>query len=84
LHEAGLADTDPAVERGVAYLLRTERDDGSWYVKSRAMKIQPYFESGFPHGTDQWSSQTGTAWAVMTLSLTRPEAPVATRAPRAD
>jgi hypothetical protein len=37
-------------------------------VKSRAMKIQPYFESGFPHGHDQWISQAGTAWAMMALS----------------
>ena len=70
LREMGLAATDPVVERGAAYLLRTQHEDGSWYVKSRAMKIQPYFESGFPHGHDQWISQTGTAWAVMALSLT--------------
>jgi hypothetical protein len=42
------------VERGAAFLLRTQDPDGSWYVKSRAMKIQPYFESGFPYGHDQW------------------------------
>ncbi len=34
------------------------------------MKIQPYFESGFPLGHDQWISQAGTAWAVMGLALT--------------
>jgi len=31
--------SDAAVRRGAAYLLRTQADDGSWYVKSRAMKM---------------------------------------------
>jgi hypothetical protein len=34
------------------------------------MKIQPYFESGFPYGHDQWISQAGTAWAAMALTVT--------------
>jgi hypothetical protein len=73
LHELGVPSRDPAFRRGVEYLLRTQRDDGSWYVKSRAMKIQPYFESGFPYGHDQWISSTATAWAAMALSLAAPE-----------
>jgi hypothetical protein len=52
----------------VVYTFRTQQADGSWYVRSRAMKIQPYFESGFPYHHDQWISQAGTAWAVMALS----------------
>jgi ankyrin repeat protein len=75
LRELGAAASDPALQRGAAFLLRTQREDGSWHVKSRAMKIQPYFESGFPYSHDQWISQTGTAWAVMALSQT-PEQPV--------
>jgi hypothetical protein len=71
LHELGVPASDAAVQRGVAYLLRTQAEDGSWYVKSRAMKIQPYFESGFPHGHDQWISQSGTAWAAMALAVTQ-------------
>jgi ankyrin repeat protein len=59
---------------GTAFLLRTQRADGSWHVKSRAIKIQPYFESGFPHGHDQWISQAGTAWAAIALSRTALEA----------
>jgi hypothetical protein len=46
------------------------------------MKIQPYFESGFPYSHDQWISQTGTAWAVMALSQT-PEQPVLDATPPA-
>lgn len=75
LRETGMAATNPAVQRGTEFLLRTQEPDGSWYVTSRAMKIQPYFESGFPHGHDQWISQMATSWAVMALSLTEPDRP---------
>jgi hypothetical protein len=61
------------LQRGAEYLLRTQREDGSWHVKSRALKVQPYFESGFPHGHDQWISQAGTAWAAMGLTVTAAE-----------
>ena len=59
-----------AMQHGAAFLLRTQHADGSWHVKSRALKVQPYFESGFPHGHDQWISQAGTAWAAMALTRT--------------
>jgi ankyrin repeat protein len=75
LHSLGAPSTDQAFQRGVEFLLYTQQDDGSWYVKSRAMKIQPYFESGFPHGHDQWISSAATAWAVMALSLSAPDRP---------
>ncbi|MGH9202569.1 MAG: ankyrin repeat domain-containing protein, partial [Vicinamibacterales bacterium] len=72
LHELGVPASDRVYQRGVEFLLRTQQADGSWYVKSRAMKIQPYFESGFPYGHDQWISQMGTSWAAMALSLASP------------
>jgi mono/diheme cytochrome c family protein len=65
--------SDPAYRRGAAFLLRTQFDDGSWYVRSRAWPFQPQFESGFPHGKDQWISAGGTAWAAMALLLTQPK-----------
>lgn len=68
LREMGLSGDAPALLRGAAFLLRTQQEDGTWYVKSRAMKIQPYFESGFPYGHDQWISQAATAWATMGLA----------------
>ena len=34
---------------------------------SRAFEFQPYFESGFPHGHDQWLSMAATAWSAMAL-----------------
>jgi hypothetical protein len=77
LHEMGISSNDPAYGRGADFLLRTQMEDGSWYVKSRAMKIQPYFQSGFPYDHDQWISSMGTGWAVMALTLTGPAAPAA-------
>ena len=70
LREAGgLRATDPAYKRGVAFLLKTQLEDGSWYVKSRAIPFQPFFESGFPHGHDQWVSMAASNWATMALAL---------------
>ena len=70
----GLSVTSAEYERGVEFLLKTQFEDGSWYVKSRSMPIQPYFESGFPYGEDQWISVAATNWATMALALTvRPQ-----------
>jgi ankyrin repeat protein len=70
LAESGVvATTDPVYKRGVQFLLSTQFEDGSWFVKSRAIALQPLFEIGFPHGRDQWISAAGTNWA--TLALTR-------------
>jgi ankyrin repeat protein len=68
LQTAGLPASDPAYRRAVQYLLNTQQEDGSWYVRSRAMAFQPYFDAGFPHGFDQWISAAGTSWATMALS----------------
>jgi hypothetical protein len=62
--------TDAVYVNGVKYLLKTQAADGSWHVKSRSIWIQPYFESGFPYGPDQWISAAGTSWATIALSLT--------------
>ncbi len=69
LKEAGaLRVSDAAYTRGVQFLLNTQLEDGSWYVKSRAIAFQPYFESDFPHGADQWISVAATNWAAMALA----------------
>ncbi len=68
LYSTGLLmPSEPAYRKGVAFLLRTQFSDGSWYVRSRAVKFQPYFQSGFPFNHDQWISSTGTAWAAIAL-----------------
>jgi hypothetical protein len=73
LFEAGQIDaSDEIYNRGAAFLLRTQRPDGSWLVRSRSFPFQPYKESGFPHGKDQWISAAGTSWAVMALSYGLP------------
>jgi len=39
-------------------------------VRSRGFGFQPYFETGFPHGRDQFISAAATSWAVMALAHT--------------
>ena len=73
LQIGGLPVTDPAYQRGVRLLLSTQQEDGSWYVKTRALGFQPFFDASFPHGHDQWMSAAGTNWAAMALALTLPE-----------
>jgi hypothetical protein len=57
--------------------------DGSWYVKTRALAFQPYFETGFPHGVHQSISAAATSWATMALILSSP-APAGRIESRAD
>jgi hypothetical protein len=61
--------SDPACRRGLEYLVKSQAKDGSWHVQTRSLPIQPYFESGFPYGHDQWISSAGTSWAAMALTL---------------
>jgi hypothetical protein len=73
LHQVGgVPTTDPVYRRGVALLVETQQEDGSWLVRSRSKPFQPYYESGFPHGKDQFISMAATAWATTALALTCP------------
>jgi ankyrin repeat protein len=65
---AGMAVSNSVYQKGVDYLLRTQAPDGSWHVETRSIWLQPYFESGFPYGRDQFISAAGSAWAVMALA----------------
>ncbi len=58
---------DPSYQRGIRFLIDTQHEDGSWHVVSRSKPFQEYFESGFPHGVDQFISATATGWAVLAL-----------------
>ena len=70
LAQAGLlATNDAAYQRGVKYLLKSQFGDGSWFVQTRAIGFQRYFESGFPHGKSQFVSAAGTSWATLALIL---------------
>jgi hypothetical protein len=73
LHQAaGAATDDPAYRRGVSFLLRSQKADGTWFVASRSEPFQPYFESGFPYGKDQFIAAAASGWAAAALALTLP------------
>ena len=73
LHLAGqMPAGDPVYRKGVDYLLKTQAADGTWHVKTRSIWLQPYFESGFPYGRDQFISTAGTAWAAMAIAAAAP------------
>jgi ankyrin repeat protein len=68
----GISPDHAAYKKGVAYLLASQRSDGSWYVKSRAVKFQPYLDGGFPYEHDQWISSMATGFATAALALALP------------
>jgi squalene cyclase len=76
LHQAGgLSTGDAAYRRGIAFLLRTQKADGTWFVASRSHPFQPYFESGFPYGKDQFIAVAASGWAAAAMALTLPPRP---------
>jgi ankyrin repeat protein len=79
LHVSGEASTkDPVYQKGVQWLLRNQLPDGSWFVPTVAVPVQPHtFETGFPHGWNQFASTAGSNWASMVLLFTLPDSPAA-------
>ena len=73
LHIAGLPASNPAYQRGMKWLLSNQQQDGSWYVRTRALAFQPWADAGFPHGYDQFISSAGTSWAAMALTMALPD-----------
>jgi hypothetical protein len=63
--------TSPAYQRGVQFLLKSQLADGSWHVRTRTLPVQPYFDSDFPHGPDQFISAAATSWATMALAAAK-------------
>ena len=73
LHQAGgVATADPAYRSGLQFLLARQLEDGSWHVPTRSEPIQTYYESGYPHGEDQFISITAAGWATTALALALP------------
>ncbi|HKA87126.1 MAG TPA: ankyrin repeat domain-containing protein [Haliangiales bacterium] len=69
LRDAGeVPADDPVVRRAAAFLLADQRADGSWFVATRALPFQPFFDSGLPHGRSQYMSAAATSWAVLALA----------------
>ena len=68
LHDSERLNVDSAsYRRGLGYLLRNQQDDGTWHVESRSRPIQEPYDSGFPHGDDQFISASASAWATLAL-----------------
>ena len=69
-----LAPVSAVYQRGLQFLLKSQKADGSWLVESRSKPFQEYFETGFPHGVNQFVSTSATAWATIALieSLAKP------------
>jgi ankyrin repeat protein len=68
LRQSGvLAPGDAAYQSGVRFLVNSQLEDGSWLVRTRSPSFQPYFDSDFPHGYDQFISAAATNWALMAL-----------------
>jgi len=74
LHATGqLSADDDAYRRGLAFLLKSQLEDGSWHVVSHSKPFQAYFESGYPHGADQFISIAAAGWATTAMALALPE-----------
>lgn len=63
--------SDARMQRALRFLVDAQMPDGSWRVHTRRTRGEglPYFESGYPHGEDQFISYSGAAWATMALTL---------------
>ena len=73
LHDAGEIPTRSSVfTRGLQFLIQSQQPDGSWHVVSRSVPIQDPYDSGFPHGKDQFISAAATAWATRALLRASP------------
>ncbi|MFY8199509.1 MAG: dienelactone hydrolase family protein [Pirellula staleyi] len=73
LNRSGMSVEDVVWQRGIQFLLTSQHANGSWHVVSRSKPFQTYFESGFPHGKDQFISTSATSWATICLLLSLPE-----------
>lgn len=76
LHQSGsVTSDDPAYRKGLNFIITNQQEDGSWHVTSRSKPFQTYFESGYPHGTDQFISIAAAGWSTTALALALPSPP---------
>jgi hypothetical protein len=70
LNQSGqLPVTAAEYKKGIAFLLSTQKEDGSWHIKTRSYPFVRFVDSGFPHDDDQFISAAGSNWATMALVL---------------
>jgi N-acyl-D-amino-acid deacylase len=72
LRKAGLDVSHEAYQKGVKYLLDSQKEDGAWIVQTRSKPLQPFFDNGDPGGKSQFISFAATGWAVLALLETVP------------
>lgn len=79
----GLTTYSEEYQQGLKFLLSIQKEDGSWHVASRSVPFQTYFESGYPHGADQFISIAAAGWATTALALALPDqnAPSSSKTP---
>jgi hypothetical protein len=75
LHTAGIPATHAAYVEGVRFLQRNQYQDGSWLVKTRSYPTQPYFETGYPFGNNQFISAGAASWSALAIAYTLPDLP---------
>jgi len=75
LYVSGMIKTDDAVyQKGLDYLLKTQNENGAWFVATRSFPIQPPMTSGFPpYNHDEFISAAASNWAVMALMNALPD-----------
>jgi Prenyltransferase and squalene oxidase repeat len=71
LRLTGLNINDPTIKNAQWFLIRSQLDDGSWKVETRARAFQTFFDNGDPHGRSQFISTSATCWAVAGLASTQ-------------
>ena len=74
LRQAGLDVNRDAYQKGIRYLLDTQKDHGGWIVQTRSRPLQVFFDNGDPGGKSQFISFAATGWAVLALLETVPPA----------
>lgn len=68
LHRTGVSSSNPSIRRGIAYLLRTQNQDGTWPMTSR-----PNPETGKPAKFLNPITYAATAWATLGLTSVVPQ-----------
>ena len=60
---------EPLIDAQLAFIAKFLEKNRSRFLEGKGTPFQTYFESGFPHGKDQFISITATAWGVTALAL---------------